>query len=142
MDTYAFAVKLDSGSNLFEVFEQVFIGGEKNPEIKLRWKKAFSEGNVTLIKNENIEKISVGSFWDGSNLIFNENELPLQYYDKNHCAIALSNNYVFGTLIIADDVNVKEKFDAAFSSEVIGIDTTDMPEANLGSIWDGTKFIN
>ena len=71
MKIYVFAVKLDE-PNLYEVFERVAI--TEYQKMYDRWEKGFSEGNVSLIRNTNIEKISIGSTWDGENFIFNENQ--------------------------------------------------------------------
>lgn len=138
MKIYVFAVKLDE-PNLYEVFERVAI--TEYQKMYDRWENGFSEGNVSLIRNIDIEKISVGSTWDGTTFVFNENEEPLEYYNKNNCAIVLSNNKVFGHLIFGPEQESIDLFLAATQHEVIGIDATDVPGVNFGTIWDGEKFI-
>lgn len=138
MKVYVFAVKLDE-PNLYEVFTRVAI--TQYQKMYNRWKNGFENGNVSLIRNSNIEKISFGSTWDGTNFKFNENEEPLEYYDKDRCAIVLSNGSVFGHLIFGPEQESIDLLSAATQQEAIGIDVTDIPGINFGSIWDGERFI-
>lgn len=138
MSLYAFAVKIENNSNLFEVFELINV--EDTQSMSNRWKQAFAAGNVSLIQNVNVEKISMGSKWDGENFIFNEDGEVLKYYNKDNAAIMLSNNLVYGGILFADEPHSRAMQIAAVNSENIGIDVTDIPGVNLGSIWDGTSF--
>lgn len=141
MNTYAFAVQLEENSNFFEIFVITSIYVDMPNNIFIRWQNGFLNGDVSVIKN-NIGTIKEGSFWNGNSLVDNEsgNILNIDYIDgSRYGIILLSNNYVFGGANVSG-VNV-EKFEAALESKVIGIDITNT-DANLGSIWDGTQFVN
>lgn len=142
MYKYAFAVQLEENSNLFEIFDIILINQSSNNEMINRWKKGFLNGNVTLLKNNNVEKISENSFWDGEKFIFNNNFKSFEYYNKNLSIVLLSNNYVFGLINLPEDQYVKDKYEAALDSNVIGIDISNIDNVELGSIWNGTEFIN
>lgn len=141
MQTYVLAVQTDSASTLFEVIDKINFVGPDSEKSK-RWENGFLNGNVTVVKNNGLENITLGSFWDGENLIINESGEPLKYYNKENTVLLLSNNYVFAGLNLSQDENTRAKFEAAIESNLIGIDATNMGKVEIGSVWNGTEFIN
>lgn len=141
MRTYVLAVQVDDDSPLFEVIDKIDIG-DVNLEKYERWHNGFSNGNVTVIKNGGLERVTLGSFWDGNSLIINESGEDLKHYSKENTLLLLSNNYVFAGLNLSQEEYFRGKFEAAAESNLIGLDVTDMENIEVGSVWNGTGFIS
>lgn len=142
MGRYALAVQVEEDSSLFEVIDMIFTDFSPDSALIDRWNNGFLNGNVTFIKNDNIEKASSGSYWDGNNLIFNESGELIKRYEKGNSILVLSNNYVFGLLLLSENEYSRQKYEAALESNLIGIDISNIEGVNIGSIWNGTEFIS
>lgn len=142
MGRYALAVQVEEDSSLFEVIDMIITDFAPDSALIDRWNNGFLNGNVTFIKNDNIEKASPGSYWDGNNLILNESEELIKRYNKENSILALSNNYVFGVLSLSENEYSRQKYEAALESNLIGIDVSNIQGVNIGSIWNGTEFIS
>lgn len=142
MGRYALAVQMEEASLLFEVTDIIVTDFHPDPALVNRWNNGFLNGNVTFIKNNKIEKVSYGSYWDGNNLILNESEELIKRYNKENSILALSNNYVFGVLSLSENEYSRQKYEAALESNLIGIDVSNIQGVNIGSIWNGTEFIS
>lgn len=142
---FVFAVQLEEFENIYEVFD-ISIITDQHPEVLDRWSKGFSNNDVEVINVSNLlpipKTISVGDFWDGTKFISEKPINPIEL-NENFTAHAYldTNKVVFGVHFIKK-INkfYDEKWQAAMTSKVIGIDATDYPDVILGHLWDGIKF--
>lgn len=142
---FVFAVKLDEFENMHEVFD-IFIFTDEYPELLERWANGFKNNDVEVINILNLnptpKTINIGSFWDGEKFISEKITTSIEL-NENFTSYAFldSNKIVFGAHLIKK-INqfYNEKWQAAMTSKVVGIDATDYPEVNLGYLWDGNTF--
>lgn len=142
---FVFAVKLEEFENIYEVFD-IFFVTEQHPEPMKRWSEGFANNDVEVIDisrlDPSLKTFDVGSFWNGSSFVpkitlnrieINENFTSYVFLDTNKVS--------FGAHLIKKEHEFyNQKWQAAMTSKVIGLDATDYPEVVLGYLWDGNSF--
>lgn len=135
---YAFLVKLNK--DILQVINIIEIDDEDRLSPFERWKTGFAVGDVSLIIDKSIDKVSIGSFWDGKKLIFKEGTEIVYDYDNERSGLVLSKNFVFGAIGFNLNKDIKERFLNAANKKIIGIDVSNIENVEVGSFWDGKKF--
>lgn len=142
---FVFAVKLEEFENIYEVFD-IFFVTEQYPDFLKRWSEGFSNNDVEVINvsslNPTPKTFDVGSIWDGTKFIPKITINRIEVHE-NFISYAFLNTdkVVFGAHLIkkVDEFYI-QKWQAAMTSKVIGLDATDFPEVILGYLWDGNNF--
>lgn len=142
---FVFAVKLEETKNIYEVFDIMIITDE-HPDRLDKWSKGFANNDVKVIDVSSLsprpKTINNGSFWNGKEFISKDNINEVEISDNFTLHAYLdSDNTVFALHAIKKiDQFYNEKWQAALTSEVVGIDATNYPEVILGHLWDGNNF--
>lgn len=135
---YAFLVKLNK--DVSQVIDIIEMDENDSFSPSERWKTGFAVGDVSLIIDKSIDKISIGSFWDGKKIIFKEGTDIIYDYDNESSALVLSKNLVFGSIGFNLNKDIKKIFLNAANKKIIGMDVSDIENVEVGSFWDGKKF--
>lgn len=142
---FVFAVKLEEFQNIYEVFDIHFVPSQYEDMFK-RWSDGFSNNDVQVINISDLtptpKTIEIGSVWDGKNFITKNVINTIELSEHATCYAFLdTNKTVFGVHFIKKIHQFyDEKWKAAMTLDVIGLDATDYPEVNLGYLWDGNNF--
>lgn len=134
---YALAVEIED--NLFEIFDILYF--EKDTEIDFRYKKAISFGATGIYKNIR-DGIKINAILQNDSLVSDSNEETFSIDENENIYLFISNNRVFGFIINQKHSQSDEKYQAAFSSNVILIDISLEKNVGLGDLWDGQKIVS
>ena len=132
---YAFAVEIDT--NLFEIFEIVYV--EKDSDKDKRYKIATASLAIG-IKAKSHKNIKVGSTYNNGFFESEDKDGFFEFDENQSVYVVLSNNKVFSITAILNDHPSFQKWEAAFDSNVIMIDVSSETNIGLGDLWDGQKI--
>lgn len=133
---YALAVELDK--DIYEIFDILFF--EKNTEIDKRYNNSISLG-ATAILAPNLNNIKIGSMFIDNNFIVDNQEGIRKFEDGDLAYVLLSENKVFGIIVMNKQSIDFPKYNAAFHSNVIVVNVSDQDKVGFGDIWDSKNNI-
>jgi len=132
---FALAVEIDT--DIYEIFDVFFF---ENIEISQRYSKAISTGAIGILAPD-YNNIKIGATLVDNKFIVDNQENILEVQENNVVFVLLSENKIFGVIIMKKDAPNFAKYDAAFESNVIVLNISDEESAGLGDIWDASKKI-
>lgn len=128
---YALAVQLNE--NIYEIFDILYF--EKDSEIDKRYKHSISLG-ATAILAPTLHNIKIGSVFSENKFIVDNQDNIRVFQDEDIAYVLLSENKVFGIIVMNKESIDYPKFNAAFDSNIIVIDISDQDGVGFGDIWD------
>jgi hypothetical protein len=136
MEIAKFAFLTQIEENLYEVFH--VLPFEINSDTYARWKNGFSGPDVVCMDAGALEEITLGDVWDGAS--FTGGSGTHVNFNDQDVFVFLSEGKVFAHMSIETGSELCNKFHAAHSNKVIGLDITDNPYVDLGYTWDTEIF--
>lgn len=138
MKKYLIAVEIEDGLGQYEVFDYVMLEPHYEEGVK-RWSEAAAQSNY-IMDCTGIKNLTIGATLSNGEFIPVEGEFDHStvFTDRIFCLI--SNDKIHGIIFVNKGSEKEERYDYAIESKIIMIEGTDLPFANLGSIWDGTEF--
>ena len=133
---YALAVEIEY--SLFEIFDILYI--PKDTEVDLRYKAATSYGAHGVYAPIS-SGFAIGDTFENNTVVHNLESESVNISDDQNAYLFISDNKIFGVTINQKLDFADKKYQAAFESNVILIDTSLENKANIGDLWDGQKII-
>ena len=133
---FALAVEIDK--DIYEIFDMFFL--EPNTPRAQRYNKAVSNGAIGILAPD-YNNIKIGATLVDNKFIVDSQEDVLQVKENDRVCVFLSENKVFGLIIMDKDSYQFIKYDAAFESNVIVLDISNEEFVGFGDIWDANKKI-
>lgn len=140
MKKYAFGVEAEVAGT-FELFELVDVP-DTFANIQEVWSAGISAGTPRLVRVSGVDGISSGdSYADG---VFTNNSATnsVSLSDNTIVFAIVSNSMVYGFVSMEKQSFNAEKYLAAVEGNTIVLDVTDVPNAAIGAVWDGSGIIS
>jgi hypothetical protein len=134
---YALAVEIKD--SLFEIFD--IITYEINSESDIRYKNGI-KNTATAIKPLSNKNIKIGSTNNNGFFESEDKDGFLEVDDYQNVFVFLSDNKVFGLMMINQESPSLEKYISAFESKVILLDISLEEDVGIGDLWDTKEFKN
>jgi hypothetical protein len=128
---YALAVKIDN--DLYEIFDILFF--ESGTEIDNRYKKGTSLDAIAILAPD-LNNIKIGSTLVDNKFFADSSDGILQFDPHLTVYTFLSENKVFGMIVMDQKDNNYFKYEAAFENKVIVLNVSDKNQVGFGDIWD------
>lgn len=131
---FAFLTQVDE--NLYEVFDAFPLDIDSTSYS--RWKNGFSNTDVVCMDAGSLTSITLGSIWDGISFIGGDGLTST--FENQDIFVFLAESKVFAAIGLETGSELCNKYHAAFSNKVIGLDISDNPYVELGYTWDTEIF--
>ena len=128
---YAFAVEIADG--VYEIFDILFM--ESNTGISDRYKKAISLGAIAMAA-PTLDNIKIGAKLVNNSFVVEDKENIRTFEEDDSAFLLLSEDAIFGIIVIKKNDHSYLKYVAAFESKVIVLDVSDKDAIGFGDIWN------
>ena len=137
---YAIGVEVDNNGS-YEVFDVIMLPFNDD-EFFHRWNNGMSSGSAKVIYVSGVSSIYVNDIYENGVFSRGENSGKEIIISPGRDTFAfLSNNAVFGSMSFESGSFGAQKYMAASSENMMAFDITNLPDVNLGYVWNGSEFI-
>jgi hypothetical protein len=140
MKKYAFGVEAEVAGT-FELFELVDVP-DTFANIQQVWSAGILAGNPELVQVSGVSGISSGDSYADGVFTNNSETNSVSLSDDTIVFAIVSNSIVYGFVSMEKNSFNAEKYLAAVESNTIVLDVTEVPNAAIGAIWDGSRIIS
>ena len=126
---YALAVEIDK--DIYEIFDMFFF--EPNTPISERYKKSISKGAIAILAPD-YNNIEIGATLVDNKFIIDVQKDIKKFQEDDAVFVLLSQNKVFGIIIMKKNAPNFTKYDAAFENTVIVLDLCNEDSVGFGDM--------